>query len=112
MGVLIGYNVLRVHRGLDGGTDKNWRVEPYSYMFKKPCSYFQALAACAYFADLEKMPGIVMVRNLSQAVHSIPGLQDIEDFSARGARVVINKFLCTIDVYFPVEYWPMKGGGI
>ena len=104
-----GYNVLRVHRGIDGETDKNWRVEPYSYMLGKPCSYFQALAACAYFAEREKMPGIVMVRSLSRAVYTIPGLQDIEDFAARGARVVINKFLCTIDVYFPVEYWPMKG---
>lgn len=98
-----GYNVLRVHRSIDGGTDRKWQIEPYSYMLEEPCSYYRALEFCAYFADREKTHGIVIVRNLSQAVYSIPGLQDIEGFAARGARVVINKFLRTIDVYYPIE---------
>ena len=96
------YNVMRVHRGIDGNTDKNWRVEPYSYANERPLSYYDALEYCKWYAERQRHEaGCTNVTRLSQAIDFAPDLADVADFAARGARVVIDRFLCTIDVYYP-----------
>ena len=103
-----GWNVLRVHCGLDGMRDDKWEGDMFSFMLKEPCSYWDALRHCKYFAEIDKMPGVVRVLNIRQAVKVVPGLSDVQDFAAWGARVVINKNNETIDVYYPIDFCAEK----
>ena len=92
------YNVFRIHRDRHGEIDETWKVDTLQNVTETAIKYKEARQIVAQRAEAAEELGFKVI-SLPQAIRKYPALLDVLQVSERGAKVILNTLMQTIDIY-------------